>query len=604
MLKTITAFHKGGTTVKQVVKPTVKQTSDRISVLPYLVFGGFIAALLSTAIFLPAPLNWVLPLIAITCFCAVLAGMLGLIRKTSTAIKTLFKRTLYHERPPHAAFTPALSDVDCLPIALLFLSKNGCILQSNTAAKHLLAIENDDPIRLSDLADDPGRSIAQWLDAAFHSKEPTKPEIVRAKRPDKDRFVQIALLKSNMRGEAELVAVLTDATQLKTLEAQFVQSQKMQAIGHLAGGIAHDFNNLLTAIIGYCDLLKERYQKKDVEYGDLMQISQNANRAAGLVRQLLAFSRKQNLEPKPVTVNEVLSNHIHLLHRLVGETIEIRLDYSKTLPDAFVDAQQLEQVIMNLVVNARDAMPNGGHIWMKTRCVTYENNTKRDDVDILSGQYVAIELTDEGTGMPKHVRDKIFEPFYTTKKTGEGTGLGLSTAYGIIKQTGGYIFVDSTVDQGTTFTLLLPVVQETAIVDPEPPPSKPPMVSVLAHKCVLVVEDEDSVRGFALRALRKEGVNILEASSGELAVEIVESGQHKIDIILSDIIMPGMNGPEWIQKARAACGNAHIVFISGYIGDMSQNGADQIENATFIQKPFQMDVLVEKLNDVLKGESE
>ena len=600
MLKPITAFHKGGTTVK----PTVKPTSDRISVLPYLVFGGFIAALLSTAIFLPAPLNWVLPLIAITCFCAVLAGMLGLIRKTSTAIKTLFKRTLYHERPPHAAFTPALSDVDCLPIALLFLSKNGCILQSNTAAKHLLAIDNDDPIRLSDLADDPGRSIAQWLDAAFHSKEPTKPEIVRAKRPDKDRFVQIALLKSNMRGEAELVAVLTDATQLKTLEAQFVQSQKMQAIGHLAGGIAHDFNNLLTAIIGYCDLLKERYQKKDVEYGDLMQISQNANRAATLVRQLLAFSRKQNLEPKPVTVNEVLSNHIHLLHRLVGETIEIRLDYSKTLPDAFVDAQQLEQVIMNLVVNARDAMPNGGHIWMKTRCVTYENNTKRDDVDILSGQYVAIELTDEGTGMPKHVRDKIFEPFYTTKKTGEGTGLGLSTAYGIIKQTGGYIFVDSTVGQGTTFTLLLPVVQETAIVDPEPPPPKPPMVSVLAHKCVLVVEDEDSVRGFALRALRKEGVNILEASSGELAVEIVESGQHKIDIILSDIIMPGMNGPEWIQKARAACGDAHIVFISGYIGDMSQNGADQIENATFIQKPFQMDVLVEKLNDVLKGESE
>ena len=604
MLKPITAFHKGGTTVKQTVKPTVKPTSDRISVLPYLVFGGFIAALLSTAIFLPVPLNWVLPLIAITCFCAVLAGMLGLIRKTSTAIKTLFKRTLYHERPPHAAFTPALSDVDCLPIALLFLSKNGCILQSNTAAKHLLAIENDDPIRLSDLADDPGRSIAQWLDAAFHSKEPTKPEIVRAKRPDKDRFVQIALLKSNMRGEAELVAVLTDATQLKTLEAQFVQSQKMQAIGHLAGGIAHDFNNLLTAIIGYCDLLKERYQKKDVEYGDLMQISQNANRAAGLVRQLLAFSRKQNLEPKPVTVNEVLSNHIHLLHRLVGETIEIRLDYSKTLPDAFVDAQQLEQVIMNLVVNARDAMPNGGHIWMKTRCVTYENNTKRDDVDILSGQYVAIELTDEGTGMPKHVRDKIFEPFYTTKKTGEGTGLGLSTAYGIIKQTGGYIFVDSTVDQGTTFTLLLPVVQETAIVDPEPPPPKPPMISALAHKCVLVVEDEDSVRGFALRALRKEGVNILEASSGELAVEIVESGQHKIDIILSDIIMPGMNGPEWIQKARAACGNAHIVFISGYIGDMSQNGADQIENATFIQKPFHMDVLVEKLNDVLKGESE
>ena len=600
MLKTITAFHKGGATVK----PTAKPTSDRISVLPYLVFGGFIAALLSTAIFLPAPLNWVLPLIAITCFCAVLAGMLGLIRKTSTAIKTLFKRTLYHERPPHAAFTPALSDVDCLPIALLFLSKNGCILQSNTAAKHLLAIENDDPIRLSDLADDPGRSIAQWLDAAFHSKEPTKPEIVRAKRPDKDRFVQIALLKSNMRGEAELVAVLTDATQLKTLEAQFVQSQKMQAIGHLAGGIAHDFNNLLTAIIGYCDLLKERYQKKDVEYGDLMQISQNANRAATLVRQLLAFSRKQNLEPKPVTVNEVLSNHIHLLHRLVGETIEIRLDYSKTLPDAFVDAQQLEQVIMNLVVNARDAMPNGGHIWMKTRCVTYENNTKRDDVDILSGQYVAIELTDEGTGMPKHVCDKIFEPFYTTKKTGEGTGLGLSTAYGIIKQTGGYIFVDSTVGQGTTFSLLLPVVQETAIVDPEPPPPKPPMISALAHKCVLVVEDEDSVRGFALRALRKEGVNILEASSGELAVEIVESGQHKIDIILSDIIMPGMNGPEWIQKARAACGNAHIVFISGYIGDMSQNGADQIENATFIQKPFHMDVLVEKLNDVLKGESE
>ena len=271
-------------------------------------------------------------------------------------------------------------------------------------------------------------------------------------------------------GTPSLLAVLSDATELKTLEAQFVQSQKMQAVGQLAGGVAHDFNNLLTAINGHCDLLLMRHDVADVEHGDLMQIRQNANRAAALVRQLLAFSRKQTLRPTVINLQDTLSELTHLLNRLLTDKVTLRIEHAPDLAPVRVDERQIEQVIMNLVVNARDAMPRGGEVRIATRNVRLGRDLHRDRAVILQGDYVVIEVADSGHGIPEGKLNKIFEPFFTTKQVGEGTGLGLSTAYGIVKQTGGFIFADSPPGQGATFTIYLPAYDkvETAARRPSP----------------------------------------------------------------------------------------------------------------------------------------
>ena len=247
----------------------------------------------------------------------------------------------------------------------------------------------------------------------------------------------MSLIKIENDQEASLIAILSDATELKTLESQFVQSQKMQAIGKLAGGVAHDFNNLLTAISGHCDLLLLRHDTASQDYADLVQINQNANRAAALVSQLLAFSRKQTLRPEPIDMRNTLADLMHLLNRLVGEKVELVLEHDTDLKPVRADKRQLEQVFMNLVVNARDAMPEGGRIHIKTEGYSLEQALDRDRATIPAGDYISVTVTDEGCGIATDKLTKIFEPFYSTKRTGEGTGLGLSTVYGIVKQTGG-----------------------------------------------------------------------------------------------------------------------------------------------------------------------
>jgi two-component system cell cycle sensor histidine kinase/response regulator CckA len=270
-------------------------------------------------------------------------------------------------------------------------------------------------------------------------------------------FVPVSLNKIENDPEASLIAILSDATELKTLEAQFVQSQKMQAIGQLAGGVAHDLNNLLTAISGHCDLLLLRHDTASQDYADLVQINQNANRAAALVSQLLAFSRKQTLRPEPIDMRNTLADLMHLLNRLVGEKVELVLEHDTDLKPVRADKRQLEQVFMNLVVNARDAMPEGGRIHIKTEGYSLEQALDRDRATIPAGDYISVTVTDEGCGIATDKLTKIIEPFYSTKRTGEGTGLGLSTVYGIVKQTGGYIFVQSDEGQGTEFNLILPI---------------------------------------------------------------------------------------------------------------------------------------------------
>ena len=398
-------------------------------------------------------------------------------------------------------------------------------------------------------------------------------------------------------GAPTLIAVLHDATELKSLEAQFVQSQKMQAIGQLAGGVAHDFNNLLTAISGHCDLLLLRHDQGDSDYSDLVQINQNANRAAALVGQLLAFSRKQTLRPETLDMRDTLADLTHLLNRLVGEKVTLSLSHDPVLQPIRADKRQLEQVMMNLVVNARDAMPSGGEIRILTQSTHLKSPLTRDQVTVPAGDYITIKVSDDGCGIAPDKLQKVFEPFFTTKRTGEGTGLGLSTAYGIIKQSGGYIFVDSTEGVGTCFSLYFPVLVQTERKEIRKETERPPAVrSVPNAGVILLVEDEAPVRAFASRALRLRGYTVLEAESAEAALETLEDPNLKIDVFVTDVVMPGMDGPSWVREALKVRPGVRVVFVSGYAEDSLGEAQQKIPNSVFLPKPFSLSDLTETVN--------
>ena len=378
-----------------------------------------------------------------------------------------------------------------------------------------------------------------------------------------------------------------------------MQSQKMQAIGQLAGGVAHDFNNLLTAISGHCDLLLLRHDQGDPDYGDLVQINQNANRAAALVGQLLAFSRKQTMQPEVMDLRDTLSDLAHLLNRLVGEKVRLTLKHDPVLPTVRGDRRQLEQVMMNLVVNARDAMPEGGEIVVETERRELAESMTRDRAVVAPGLYVSVRVTDEGMGIPQDKLQKVFEPFFTTKRTGEGTGLGLSTVYGIVKQTGGFIFVDSVVGQGTCFTLLFPAFeaprQEAVAIEQKAERKLPEQGSGV----VLLVEDEAPVRAFAARALRLRGYTVIEAETAEDALQTLDDDDLAVDIFVTDVVMPGMDGPTWVRKARERRPDTRVVFVSGYAEDAFGEGSEEIPNSVFLPKPFSLSDLTETVHQQL-----
>lgn len=483
---------------------------------------------------------------------------------------------------------------DELPVALLKLEPEGRVVLANRAARSLLNMEITSKTVMSDLMEGLGRSIRDWLVEAAQGKTANHTEFLRLKREDKEVIVQVSLNRVVEGYESSLIAVLGDATEFKSLERQFVQSQKMQAIGQLAGGVAHDFNNLLTAISGHCDLLLLRHDQGDSDYADLIQINQNANRAAALVGQLLAFSRKQNLRPEVLDLRNTLADLTHLLNRLVGERVTLTLNNDPVLPAIRADKRQLEQVLMNLVVNARDAMPDGGEIRVTTQGVELSDPLERDRVVVPVGSYVSVTVADEGIGIAPDKLQKVFEPFFTTKRTGEGTGLGLSTAYGIVKQTGGYIFVDSTEGVGTTFTLLFPAHgQAEEQVLPADGDGRPDLPAVEHSGVVLLVEDEAPVRSFATRALKMRGFTVLEAASGEEALELLETERPGIDVFVSDVIMPGMDGPTWVRQARETYPEVPVIFVSGYAEDSFSDEQARIDNSSFLPKPFSLSDLTE-----------
>ena len=412
-------------------------------------------------------------------------------------------------------------------------------------------------------------------------------------------------LAGNTAAGAERESVILyalDTTERRELEAQFAQSQKMQAIGQLAGGIAHDINNVLQVIIGCSDFLLIN-SAGDPAFQDVVEIKSNANRAANLVRQLLAFSRRQTLRPEVLSLNETISELSVFLKRTLGEKVKLERDYGRDLWLVKADQAELGRVLVNLAVNANDAMPTGGTLTIRTANIGRQDSLRISERGFVPGDYVVCSLSDTGHGMTPDVLAKIFEPFFTTKDVGKGTGLGLSTVYGIVKQTGGYVFCDSQPGVGTTFRIFLPRhVPGAGSLDAQAkaPEKKEKARDVTGSGTVLLVEDEDSVRMFAARALRRQGYVVLEAGHGVEALEVKAAHPGVIDLVVSDVVMPEMDGPTLLKELRRDNPDLKFVFMSGYTDDALAT-LDSGEEFAFLQKPFQLAELVSKVKEVIQG---
>ncbi|ACB80789.1 MULTISPECIES: cell cycle histidine kinase CckA [Methylorubrum] len=479
-----------------------------------------------------------------------------------------------------------------------------------------------DPIEVG-LSGPGDRSARVWMSPA-DADGTQGPEVERDGGGDRERVILYAL----------------DTTAQRQLEQQVAQTQKMDTVGQLAGGIAHDFNNVLQAIIGYSDLLLASHRPTDHAFQDIMQIKQNANRAASLVRQLLAFSRRQTLRPEVMDVGEALSDLTLLLKRLLGERVQLDFRHGREIWPIKADVNQFEQVIVNLAVNARDAMPGGGSLTIRTANCPVAGERP---VGIPAGDHVMIEVTDTGEGIPPEVRQKIFEPFFTTKEIGKGTGLGLSTVFGIVNQSGGAIDVQSTVGEGTTFRIYLPRHEpgteplpeplpppraasgaeapasaksadtespeptlspgeaperkpSEAGTDPAPRAPEPPPKPATDHTgqgTVLLVEDEDPVRAVNSRALSARGYTVLEAASGIEALRLIEEHADGIDVVVSDVVMPEMDGPTLLRELRKHLPDLKVIFVSGYAEDAFRKNLPEGETFNFLPKPFSLKQLVE-----------
>ncbi len=498
------------------------------------------------------------------------------------------------------------------PIAIVRVSASGAIAYANRAFHDLTqnSLRHQLPRNIVDIVTESKRVEAadQFRKILnFHAPKTAIP--LEFTLPNRAQ-VAVSMYVSKL-APGETVLYLIDVTEQKNLELRFSHSQKMQAVGQLAGGVAHDFNNLLTAMIGFCDLLLMRHPAGDQSFADIMQVKQNANRAANLVRQLLAFSRRQTLQPKMLDATDVLAELSNLIRRLIGENIELKMVHGRNLGMIKADQGQLEQVIINLAVNARDAMIGGGVLSITTTLAMVQGDhnlpsdyiaPSEEDAAIPAGEYIVIEVTDTGTGIPPDVVQKIFEPFFSTKEVGSGTGLGLSTVYGIIKQTGGNIYVRSKEGQGTSFFLYFPrfkaeATEVRAQVDAEAASDKQGG-DLTGIGTILLVEDETPVRTFAARALRNKGYTVMEADCGETGLEMVRN-HGTFDLIITDVIMPGMNGPSMIERIMQNHSDIKVIFISGYAEDVFMHSYGAERSFNFLAKPFTLKQLASKVKEVL-----
>ena len=429
------------------------------------------------------------------------------------------------------------------------------------------------------------------------------------------RFYVNAVADEAGEGEEAAIVYAVETTEQKALENQMAQSQKMQAVGQLAGGIAHDFNNVLTAIIMASDLLLTNHRPSDPSFPDIMNIKQNANRAASLVRQLLAFSRRQTMRPEVLNLTDVLADLRMLLARLVGTGVQLKIEHGRDLWPIRADIGQFEQVVVNLAVNARDAMPEGGELTIRTRNVEAAESATFGYREMTPGDYVLVEVQDSGTGIDPEVIKKIFEPFFTTKEVGKGTGLGLSMVYGIVKQTGGFIFCESEPGQGATFRIFLPrhipaekPAAEAASGEAAAGTEKPAVArgreeqkDLSGSATVLLVEDEDAVRMGNVRALASRGYTVHEASSGVEALDKFKELDGKVDIVVSDVVMPEMDGPTLLRELLLLQPDIKFIFVSGYAEDAFAKNLPSEAKFGFLPKPFSLKQLATVVKDMLEG---
>ncbi|MCU0830768.1 MAG: ATP-binding protein [Rhizobiaceae bacterium] len=506
------------------------------------------------------------------------------------------------------------------PMAIAAISKDGRVLRNNAPFVSLFGDAGGGGA-LADLISPRDRAALHKAIAAAAAGQAAIAPLDTVFASDEERHLRI-FVNANVGGavedgsqdEAAIVHAL-ETTEQKVLEAQMAQGQKMQAVGQLAGGIAHDFNNVLSAIIMSSDLLLQNQRPSDPSFTDIMSIKQNANRAASLVRQLLAFSRRQTLRPETLDLTDVLADIRMLLTRLVGTSVDLKIEHGRDLWPVRADLGQLEQVLTNLCINARDAMPNGGAITVSTRNLSIADVRALGRKEMPEIEHVMVSVRDSGTGIAPENLKKIFEPFFTTKEVGKGTGLGLSMVYGIIKQSGGFIYVDSELGRGTEFQIILPrhvdeqpanaasaeagadgrAAMGTPAAAPKPP--APEAQDLSGHGTVLLVEDEDAVRMGGVRALKSRGYTVIEATSGVEALEAFKAAGGAIDLIVSDVVMPEMDGPTLLGEVRKLQPDIKFIFVSGYAEDAFAKNLPPDAAFGFLPKPFSLKQLASTVKE-------
>ena len=492
--------------------------------------------------------------------------------------------------------------LDMLPIGLALVDRDGRFLTMNSAFRQAAGLKGSSmPVYPGDLvAKEDKAAVADAVRRNARGPAMSGDIAVRLNHQGSE---PVALTIAGLRGlgDAAVLLLLKDNSEEAKLKRQVAQATKMQMVGQLAGGVAHDFNNILTAIIGHCDLMLMRHTPGDSDYDDIQQIKSNSNRAAGLTRQLLAFSRQQTLRPQVLQLPDAVSEVSHLLKRLLGETVELVVKHGRNLGPIRADPGQLEQVIVNLAVNARDAMAakGGGTLTIQTYAVKADQVAELGSDILPVADYSALSVTDTGTGIPPSVLGKIFEPFFTTKEVGKGTGLGLSTVYGIVKQSGGFIFADSKVNEGTRFVIYLPVHREDASAAKSRKSEKAKKDELWGSGTVLLVEDEPMVRSVAERALTRHGYTVITADNGEDALAVLAKNE-PVDLLISDVVMPGMDGPTMVREARQSRPELKILFMSGYAEEQLRKSID-IENVNFLPKPFSVVELAEAARRTVMG---
>ena len=503
-----------------------------------------------------------------------------------------------------ASSTNVQALLEILPIGLALVDRDGRFLTMNQAFHVAAGIgDADTPTYPGDLvAKEDKAAVADAVRRNARGPAMSGDLPIRLKRHSGE---PVALTVAGLRGlgDAAVLLLLKDNSEEAKLKRQVAQATKMQAVGQLAGGVAHDFNNILTAIMGHCDLMMMRHTPGDSDYDDIQQIKSNSNRAAGLTRQLLAFSRQQTLRPQVLQLPDVVSEVSHLLKRLLGETVQLVVKHGRDLGPVRADPGQLEQVIVNLSVNARDAMVanGGGKLTIHTYPVRADQVADLGSDILPIADYAALSISDTGTGIPTPVLGKVFEPFFTTKEVGKGTGLGLSTVYGIVKQSGGFIFADSTVGEGTRFVIYLPVHRVEEQARPRRLAKVKPQENELwGTGTILLVEDEPMVRTVAERALARHGYKVLTATNGEEALERLEACGAEVALLISDVVMPVMDGPTMVREARKTYPDLPILFMSGYAEEQLRKSID-IANVAFLPKPFSVLELAEAVQRVLVG---